>query len=53
MLFTVVSKCQKFFFSKIKDAEIVSRLHNLAIQEKMEVEFDAFEMIETKLDGSL
>lgn len=50
---TAVSRCQKYLFPKIKDAEIVSRLQKLAIQESLEVESDALDMIAAKSDGSL
>lgn len=50
---TAVSRCQKYLFPKIKDAEIVSRLQKLAIQENLEVESDALDMIAAKSDGSL
>lgn len=50
---TAVSRCQKYLFPKIKDAEIVSRLQKLAIQENLEVESDALDVIAAKSDGSL
>lgn len=50
---TAVSRCQKYLFPKIKDAEIVSRLQKLAIQENLEADSDALDMIAAKSDGSL
>ncbi|XP_057834268.2 protein STICHEL isoform X2 [Cryptomeria japonica] len=50
---TALSRCQKYLFPKIKDAEVVTRLQKLAIQENLEVDSDALDMIAAKSEGSL
>lgn len=50
---TALSRCQKYLFPKIKDAEVVTRLQKLAIQENLEVDSDALNMIAAKSEGSL
>ncbi|KAI5060258.1 hypothetical protein GOP47_0024678 [Adiantum capillus-veneris] len=48
-----VSRCQKFPFPKIKDAEIVERLQALVKLENLNVEPGALELVATRADGSL
>lgn len=48
-----ISRCQKFMFNRIKDADIVFRLRKLAQQEKVEIEADALQFIAAQSDGSL
>lgn len=50
---TIVSRCQKFLFSKIKENEIINRLQLIALQEGMEADTEAFKLIASTCDGSL
>lgn len=50
---TVLSRCQKYLFNKIKDGDIVSRLRNIATEENLDVDSDALELIALNADGSL
>ncbi|XP_021720793.1 protein STICHEL-like [Chenopodium quinoa] len=50
---TVLSRCQKYLFNKIKDGDIVSRLRNIAAEENLEVDSDALDLIALNADGSL
>eukprot|EP01018_Ginkgo_biloba_P023092 Gb_02960 [translate_table: standard] len=50
---TAVSRCQKYLFPKIKDNEVVSRLQKLAIEENLDIDLDALDLIAAKSDGSL
>ena len=50
---TATSRCQKFYFSKVKEADIVKRLEVLATKEGLVVEAGALEIIATRSDGSL
>ncbi|KAH7429963.1 hypothetical protein KP509_09G075500 [Ceratopteris richardii] len=50
---TALSRCQKFLFSKIRDADIVSRLQMIASLENIDVEFAALQLIASRSDGSL
>ncbi|XP_031494271.1 protein STICHEL-like 3 isoform X2 [Nymphaea colorata] len=49
----IISRCQKFFFPKLRDADIISTLHFIATQENIEIERDAVKLIATRSDGSL
>lgn len=49
----VVSRCQKFHFSKIKESEIVIRLQHIALQEGLTADTEAFRLIASTSDGSL
>ncbi|CAN6482903.1 unnamed protein product [Victoria cruziana] len=49
----IISRCQKFFFPKLRDADIISTLHFIATQENIEIERDALKLIATRSDGSL
>ncbi|KAI5064940.1 hypothetical protein GOP47_0019635 [Adiantum capillus-veneris] len=49
----VISKCQKFSFIKIKDADIISRLWRLCEMEGINVESNALQLIACRADGSL
>ncbi|KAH7437972.1 hypothetical protein KP509_05G098800 [Ceratopteris richardii] len=49
----IVSRCQKFLFSKIKENEIFAKLNSIAIQEGMEADTDAIQLIASTSDGSL
>lgn len=50
---TAASRCQKYLFPKIKDSEIATRLQKLAMQENLEVDSDALDIISAKAEGSL
>ncbi|KAL6183987.1 hypothetical protein ACLB2K_045395 [Fragaria x ananassa] len=50
---TIQSRCQKYLFNKIKDSEIVARLRKIAVQENLDVEPDALDLIALNADGSL
>lgn len=50
---TVVSRCQKFPFPKIKDSEIVKRLQKLAGLENLEIDIETLQLIASRSDGSL
>ncbi|CAN7102585.1 unnamed protein product [Brassica rapa subsp. narinosa] len=49
----VVSRCQKFFFPKLKDADIVGSLQGVALKEEIEIEEDALKLVALRSDGSL
>lgn len=50
---TVQSRCQKYFFNKIKDSDIVGRLRKISADENLDVESDALDLIALNADGSL
>jgi energy-coupling factor transporter ATP-binding protein EcfA2 len=50
---SIVSKCQKFFFPKIKERDIVSVLKSVSISEDLEADEDAIGLIAARCDGSL
>ncbi|KAL4184204.1 hypothetical protein AMTRI_Chr11g158840 [Amborella trichopoda] len=50
---TVVSRCQKYLFPKIKEVDMVNRLKKLAEVENLVVEPDALDLIALNSDGSL
>ncbi|PPD91453.1 hypothetical protein GOBAR_DD11597 [Gossypium barbadense] len=49
----IVSRCQKFFFPKLKDADIIYALQRIASREDIEIEKDALKLIASLSDGSL
>lgn len=49
----IISRCQKFIFSKIKDVDIACRLRKLSVEENLDVESDALDLIALNSDGSL
>lgn len=49
----IISRCQKFFFPKLKDADIIYTLQWIASQEDIEIDKDALKLIASKSDGSL
>lgn len=49
---TAISRCQKFMFPRVKDADIVMRLRKLALQERVEIELEALQFIASRSDGS-
>ncbi|GAB2278251.1 hypothetical protein Dimus_012942 [Dionaea muscipula] len=50
---TVMSRCQKYLFNKIRDGDILRRLHKISIEENLDIESDALELIAQNADGSL
>ncbi|ESQ33069.1 hypothetical protein EUTSA_v10003531mg [Eutrema salsugineum] len=50
---TIQSRCQKFLFDKLKDADIVVRLRKVASDENLDVEPHALDLIAMNADGSL
>lgn len=49
----VISRCQKFFFPKLKELEIVNALQWVSSSEGLEVDRDALKLIASRSDGSL
>ncbi|AEE84094.1 AAA-type ATPase family protein [Arabidopsis thaliana] len=49
----IISRCQKFFFPKLKDADIVYSLQWIASKEEIEIDKDALKLIASRSDGSL
>ncbi|KVH96786.1 hypothetical protein Ccrd_001120 [Cynara cardunculus var. scolymus] len=49
----IVSRCQKFFFPKLKDADIIYTLQWIATKEDFEIDKDALKLIASRSDGSL
>lgn len=50
---TVLSRCQKYPFNKIRDSDILARLRKIAAEENLDVESDALDLIALNADGSL
>ncbi|CAH8355295.1 unnamed protein product [Eruca vesicaria subsp. sativa] len=50
---TIQSRCQKFLFDKVKDADIVVKLKKIASDENIDVESHALDLIAMNADGSL
>lgn len=49
----ILSRCQKFFFPKLKDSDIISTLQWIATSEGLEVDKDALKLIASQSNGSL
>ncbi|XP_019166766.1 PREDICTED: protein STICHEL-like 3 isoform X2 [Ipomoea nil] len=49
----IISRCQKFFFPKLKDADIIYTLQRISTKEDLEIDKDALKLISTRSDGSL
>uniref|UniRef100_A0A2P2JM93 AAA+ ATPase domain-containing protein n=1 Tax=Rhizophora mucronata TaxID=61149 RepID=A0A2P2JM93_RHIMU len=49
----IISRCQKFFFPKLKDADIIYTLQWIASREDTDIEKDALKLIASRSDGSL
>ncbi|KAE9598942.1 hypothetical protein Lal_00022641 [Lupinus albus] len=49
----ITSRCQKFFFPKLKDTDIIYTLQWIATKEGLEIDKDALKLIASRSDGSL
>ncbi|KAI4368115.1 hypothetical protein MLD38_016711 [Melastoma candidum] len=49
----IVSRCQKFFYPKLKDADIVFTLQWISAKESLHIDVDAMKLIASRSDGSL
>ncbi|KAI3818685.1 hypothetical protein L1987_12500 [Smallanthus sonchifolius] len=49
----IISRCQKFFFPKLKDADIIYTLQWIATKEEFEIDKDALKLIASTSNGSL
>uniref|UniRef100_A0A1D1XWY9 DNA polymerase III subunit gamma/tau n=1 Tax=Anthurium amnicola TaxID=1678845 RepID=A0A1D1XWY9_9ARAE len=49
----IISRCQKFFFPKLKDADIIYALQWIATKEGLEIDKDALKLVASRSDGSL
>jgi DNA polymerase III subunit gamma/tau len=49
----IVSRCQKFFFPKLKEGDIVNILQWISTSEGLDVDRDALKLIASRSDGSL
>ncbi|KAF5736261.1 protein STICHEL-like 3 isoform X1 [Tripterygium wilfordii] len=50
---TIISRCQKFLFPKLKDADIIYTLQWIASKEDIEIDKEALKLIASRSDGSL
>ncbi|XP_074587441.1 protein STICHEL-like 2 isoform X2 [Curcuma longa] len=48
-----LSKCQRYYFPKIKEVDVVHRLEKISIEEELQFDMDALDFIATKSIGSL
>ncbi|XP_011010905.1 PREDICTED: protein STICHEL-like 3 [Populus euphratica] len=49
----IISRCQKFFFPKLKDADIIYTLQWISSKEDVDIDKDALKLIASRSDGSL
>ncbi|KAL0693357.1 hypothetical protein Bca4012_060537 [Brassica carinata] len=49
----VVSRCQRFFFPKLKDADIIGSLQRIASKEEIDIDKEALRLVASRSDGSL
>ncbi|KAJ1263759.1 hypothetical protein BS78_09G211200 [Paspalum vaginatum] len=49
----IVSRCQKFFFPKLKEGDIINTLLWISTSEGLDVDRDALKLIASRSDGSL
>ncbi|CAO2178389.1 unnamed protein product [Urochloa humidicola] len=49
----ILSRCQKFFFPKLKECDIVNTLQWICTSESLDVDKDALKLIASRSDGSL
>ncbi|KAM5574107.1 hypothetical protein ABKV19_013557 [Rosa sericea] len=50
---TISSRCQKFFFPKLRDTDIMLKLTRIAAEEGIRIEKEAIKLVTTKAQGSL
>lgn len=50
---TIISRCQRYDFSKVEKHEMVKRIHQVLEQEKIECDEDAIDLIVTLADGGM
>ncbi|XP_047333163.1 protein STICHEL-like 4 [Impatiens glandulifera] len=48
-----VSRCQKYFFPKLKDTDIMYALQRISYKEHLDIDKDALKLIASRSDGSL
>ncbi|GLJ41977.1 hypothetical protein SUGI_0869040 [Cryptomeria japonica] len=48
-----ISRCQKFYFQKLRDADMFNMLENIAVAEKINIEDKALHLITERAGGSL
>lgn len=49
----IISRCQKFYFPKIKESDIILTLQWISTSEGLEIDKDALKLIASRSDGSL
>ncbi|KAK6917726.1 DNA polymerase III, gamma subunit, domain III, partial [Dillenia turbinata] len=49
----IISRCQKFFFPKLKDSDIIYTLQWIATKEDIEIDKEALKLLASRSDGSL
>lgn len=49
----IVSRCQKYHFSKVKDVDIVCQLRKISSEENLDIDLEALDSIALNSDGSL
>ncbi|KAI4304424.1 hypothetical protein MLD38_039938 [Melastoma candidum] len=49
----VISRCQKFFYPKLKEADIICALQWISAKEGLQIDVDAVRLIASRSDGSL
>ncbi|GLJ41978.1 hypothetical protein SUGI_0869090 [Cryptomeria japonica] len=50
---TELSRCQMFYFQKIRDVDMLNRLKNIAVAENINIEEEALHLITRRASGSL
>ncbi|XP_020575903.1 protein STICHEL-like 3 isoform X2 [Phalaenopsis equestris] len=49
----IISRCQKFYFPKVKESDIIITLQQISTNEGLEIDKDALKLIASRSDGSL
>ncbi|PKU79276.1 protein STICHEL-like 3 [Dendrobium catenatum] len=49
----IISRCQKFYFPKVKESDIILTLQWISTSEGLEIDKDALKLIASRSDGSL
>ncbi|CAH9076548.1 unnamed protein product [Cuscuta epithymum] len=49
----IISRCQKFFFPKLRDVDMIRTLRRIAAEEEVEIDEDALKLVATRAYGSL